>query len=74
MLKAKERHKLSFEEGTFSWGFLNGYVNFGGITKEEAEQIKKEVNNTKHPLLSLMGHEKLAAINNKMLWKDEEER
>ena len=64
--KAGEATKLTWEEGSLEWAYLQGCIDNGEISEEEAEQIRKECNESDDPLMAIIGHPVLM----KLTWDD----
>ena len=64
--EAEEGMKLTWEEGSFEWAALQGHIDNGEISEEEAEQIRKECNESDDPLMAIIGHPVLM----KLTWDD----
>jgi hypothetical protein len=65
-MEAEEDKKLTWEEGSLEWAYLQGCINDGEISEEEAEQIRKECNESDDPLMAIIGHPVLM----KLTWED----
>ncbi len=65
-LEAEEDKKLTWEEGSLEWAYLQGCIDNGEISEEEAEQIRKECNESDDPLMAIIGHPVLM----KLTWDD----
>lgn len=71
-LKAKDDAKLTMEEGSFEWAYLQGYIQEGRISQEEADNIIKECNESKNPFIALLGYPTLIKLDWED-WKQEDE-
>ena len=65
-LEAEEDKKLTWEEGTLEYALLQSHIDNGEISEEEAEQIRKECNESDDPLMAIIGHPVLM----KLTWED----
>lgn len=70
--KAKDDAKLTMEEGSFEWACLQGYIQEGRISQEEADNIIKECNESKNPFITLLGYPTLIKLDWED-WKQEDE-
>ena len=64
--EAGEATKLTWEEGSLEYAFLQEHIDNSEISEEEAEQIRKECNETDNPLTALLGHPVLIKLD----WED----